>query len=295
MASLGVSLAETGGSLVMGLLAAHDKRVQAAKEENAALAQAVTALDADLKTVFTAANNGDITPQVAAQACQDVHNWFWAFVQPLQQGATKGPTQTFPNPGAPNNAAVGGIYYEASDGANCHCGTNAACTASCCVGCAAIDPCLSNAYKWFLAGKAFTLTRPVIVANKYGLPQSGPYNLTFTPPKKENAEAEVTIAVKTGIITVGAAPSQGDAVIASGVTTIGAAPDTGGDVIQHTATGADNPATTTAATAGGTLTGLIASIPGGYYTLIGVGILLLFLLMRPSQPQVIEVGAPVAA
>jgi len=46
----------------MGLLAAHDKRVQAAKEENAALAQAVTALDADLKTVFTAANNGDITP-----------------------------------------------------------------------------------------------------------------------------------------------------------------------------------------------------------------------------------------
>jgi hypothetical protein len=274
-------LAETAGTLVMGLLAAHDRRVTAAKEENAAVQQAVVALDSDLATIFDAANKGDITPQVAAAACMDVHNWYWLFIQPLQQGSTKGPQQVFPNPGAPNNADTGGIYYEATDGANCHCGTDKNCTAGCCIGCAAIDPCLSNAYKFFSTGKAFTLHVPVIVANKYGLAQRAAYDLKFTPPVHENPEAEVALNTKTGIITVGATPSGTDAVIATGVTTSGAPPDTGGDSIQHTAAGTDNPATTVSASAFGNL---FNSIPGGMTTVI-IGLIVVVLLAMVSRPK----------
>jgi hypothetical protein len=229
----------------------------------------------------------------------DVHNWYWAFIQPLQQGATKGPTQTFPNPGAPNSAATGGIYYEATDGAFCHCGTDAACTAGCCIGCAAIDPCLSNCYVLFRKGVAFTVTVPIIVGNKYGLQTRAAYNLTFTPPKQENPEAEVTIDVKTGIVSVGAPAGPDDAVIATGVQTVGATADTGGDVIQHTATGTDNPATTTTAISNplASLTSLAASIPGGTTTLLiaaGVILLLLFMPRRQQAPTVIEVPAGAA-
>jgi len=261
----------------MSLLAAHDARMKLAKEENGALAQALTAFDGDLKTIFDAANKGDITPGVAAQACEDVHNWFWAWIMPFQQGATKGPTQVFPNPGAPNNAAVGGIYYEATDGANCHCdseGVGAPCTAACCIGCAAFDPCLSNAYVWFSRGKAFTLAVPVVVANKYGLPQRATYNLTFTPPKKENPEAEVTINAKTGVVTVGAPPSSTDAVIASGVVAIGAAPDTGSDVIQHTASGTDVNTTSVS---------VLSQIPGGITTVLLAGLAAVILFAMPAR------------
>lgn len=276
LASAGIGLAVAGVSLVMGLLAAHDARVKAAKEENAALAQAVVAFDADLHTIFDAANKGDIEPGVAANACMDVRNWYWIFIQPLQQGPTKGPTQTFPNPGAPNNAAQGGIYYEATDGAACHCAGQAACTAGCCFGCANLDPCLSNAYIWFSRGKAFTLSVPPVAADKYGLPARAAYTLTFTPPKVEQPEAEVTINKTSGIITVGAPPSASDVVIASGVTAIGAAPDTGADVIQHTASGAD--VNTSSA-----VSNELASIPGGIYTVIIGAILLLFLTMMPRK------------
>ena len=271
------SLAGTGESLIMGLLAAHDKRVQAAKEENAAVQQAVQALDADLKTIFTAANNGDITPSVAMATCQDVHLWYWAFIQPLQQGSTKGPQQTFPNPGAPNSNAVGGIYYEATDGANCHCGTDKNCTAGCCIGCAAIDPTLSNAYAGFKTGKAFTMTVAVIVANKYGLAQRNAYQLTYTPPKVTNPEAEVTLNTKTGIVTVGAAPTTNDAVVATGVVSTSGTSDAGGDQIQHSATGTDVNVTS----APGTFS--LTSIPGGEYTVIAAIFLLMLALFLPSK------------
>jgi hypothetical protein len=287
-------LAETGGTLIMGLLAAHDARVKAAKAENAAVGQAIAAMDADLKTIFTAANAGDISTQVAAQAVMDVHTWYWAFIQPLQQGSTKGPQQTFPNPGAPNSAATGGIYYEATDGTNCHCGTDANCTAGCCIGCAAIDPTLSNAYVLFSKGVAFTMTVAVIVGNtKYGLSSRAAYNLTYTPPKVTNPEAEVTINKTNGIVTVGAAPSSSDAVIATGVTTVGASSDTGGDVIQHTAAGTDNAATTTAPISN-PLASLASQIPGGMTTIyiaLGLILLLLFLPRKQSTPEII-VAAP---
>jgi hypothetical protein len=275
--ALAASLAGTGESLIMGLLAAHDARVRAAKEENTAVQQAVQALDADLKTIFTAANNGDITAAVAMSACYDVHLWYWSFVQPFQQGSTKGPQQTFPNPGAPNSNATGGIYYEATDGGNCHCGTNKNCTAGCCIGCGAIDPTLSNAYAGFKTGKAFTMTVATIVANKYGLAQRNAYQLSYKPPKVTNPEAEVTLNTKTGVLTVGAAPATNDAVVATGVVSKSATPDTGGDQIQHSASGTDVNITS----APGTFS--LASIPGGEYTVIAALFLLLLALFLPSK------------
>jgi len=60
-----ITLAINAGSQVlqigMKLLAQHDERITIAKEENAAVKQAVATMDNDLQTIFKAANAGEIT------------------------------------------------------------------------------------------------------------------------------------------------------------------------------------------------------------------------------------------
>lgn len=268
---LATSLAGTGASLIMGLLAAHDKRVQAAKEENAAVGQAVSALDSDLKTIFTALNNGDITEAVAIATLTDVHLWYWSFIGPLQQGSTKGPRQPFPQANLTTVAGVIiGCYGDGAYSSSCVC-DGKACTAGCCVGCGAIDPTLSAAVK-VVQNHGGTFQRCVVIANKYGLSGSAAYNLTYKKPAKLQAEAEVTLNVKTGTVTVGAAPGANDAVIASGVVAIGSTPDSGGDVIQHDASGNDV-----------NTTSLVAGIPGGDTTILLAAGALLLLLLIPGK------------
>lgn len=286
---LATTLAGTGVSLIMGLLATHDKRVQAAKQENAAVAQAIAALDSDLKTIFDALNSGDISEQVAVAALTDVHLWYWAFIQPLQQGATKGPQNTFPatkmSATQPFVACYGYAYN-----ATCEC-SGTACTAGCCIGCGAIDPSLSAAIHVVnLHGGTFQVC--VIVENKYGLAQRAAYNITYTKPKVTNTEAEVTINQKTGIVTVGANPTSSDAVIATGVVSTSGTSDAGGDQIQHNASGTDINVTQ-ATPAPGSLASIFAQIPGGMTTVYIVGVFLLLLIFLPTrsrqQPQIIEV------
>lgn len=264
-------------NLGMHLLAAHDQRIQVAREENSAVQQAVTTMDADRQTIYKAANEGLITAAAAAAAILDVHTWYWAFLTPLIQGPTKGPTAPFPNPGAPNNNLTGGIYYEATDGAACHCagekiGNVVGCTAGCCIGCAAIDPTLSNDYVTFMRGGGSVIAAP-IVANKYGLQTRAPYTLTYVKPKVVTPE-ELTINKNTGVVTVGAPPSSSDAVIQTGAESTQAAPDQGGVTIT-------TPSTTIAGTATAPISNTpnqtVSSALGGITQgdlLIGAGIVL---------------------
>jgi hypothetical protein len=301
-------------NLGMHLLAAHDQRVQVAKTENLAVQQAYATMLNDLDTIFDAANLGYMTNEAAADACADVSQWYWQYLNPLIQGPTKGPTVAFPNPNlgaSPNSAAVGGIYYEASDGGNCHCAGEkingvTGCTAGCCIGCAAVDPTLSNAYVGFKTGKAFTMQSAVVIPDPTFWPKTGPQGFqpktfTFTPPKALNLE-EVTVSKTTGVVTVGAPPSGTDTVVQTGKASSTATPDQGGIVpvtqTNETLTGpsqTNGGVTTPTGTGTGqtpTLTSLVSSLgPYGWYIVGAVALLLLILLTRSgastSQPQVI--------
>jgi hypothetical protein len=298
-------------NLGMHLLAAHDQRVQVAKAENVAVQQAYATMLNDLQTIFEAANAGYMTAAAAADACMDVHTWYWQYLNPLIQGPTKGPTVAFPNPAlgaAPNSAATGGIYYEASDGGSCHCAGEkingvVGCTAGCCIGCAAVDPTLSNAFVGFASGKAFTMQSAVVIPDPSFWPKTGPQGFqpktySYTPPKSLNLE-EVTVSKTTGVVTVGAPPSSTDTVVQTGKASSTATPDQGGIVppsqTNETLTGPSqsNP---TGGTPGTGLASLEAALGPNYmYYLIGAALLFLLLLFRrPSQatqtPEIIEVA-----
>ena len=260
MASAALPIAQAGFSFMMNLLAAHDKRIQLAKQENTAVAQAVTALDTDLKTVFTALNNGDMTEAVAIASFQDIEKWYWLWITPFTQNQNVTEAMC--------NATVLAGGRGASSDNPVGCGSSAGgkeCTAACCIGCAVIVSACRQGVKIVQAHGATntlgygvgTIQVPGVAANKYGLPARAAYNLTYKPPKVKNPEAEVTLNTKTGILTVGATPSPTDVVIATGVTTVGASPDTGGDQIQHTPAGTDVASTTLAPAGAGLSMSLI--------------------------------------
>jgi hypothetical protein len=116
--------------LGLGLLAAHDKRVQIAKKENAAVVQAVQAFDADMKTVFNALNSGNITEAQAIQYLQTMETAYWSFIKPYQQ-AQQIACGT-PTPGT--GCKTGQVKCDKK-----------ACTAGCCVGCDDINGSIANA------------------------------------------------------------------------------------------------------------------------------------------------------
>lgn len=215
----------SGVTLVMGLLAAHDRRVQIAKEENSAVQQAVAALDTDLQTIFAAANAGDMSASVAVECCQAVSAWYWQFIGPFQQGPQRGQVSCGSNsrkPG-PNVGTLQGACYGA-DSAPCN---GKSCTAGCCIGCNVIDPTLANCIWLFSQPKGGKVTACTVVGNKYGLRSRAGYVLTYKPPASVRSE-EVTINKNTGVITVGATPSGRDAVISTGAIAAGSIPDSGG-------------------------------------------------------------------
>lgn len=193
-----------GPNLIMGLLAKHDARVQAAKEENAATNQAVQAMDSDLATIFNHANAGDISPQVAMGLLNDVHAWYWAFVAPFQMGSAKGNicSKKFPD----NLDCFSDPVYQCK---------GKECTAACCLGCNTIGPSLSRAYQLFKTGKAGTIKICDVFGSKYGGVARAGYSLTYTPPPAI-IPVEATINKVSGLIAIGVSPSQNDIVVASG-------------------------------------------------------------------------------
>ena len=214
----------------MGLLAAHDKRVTEAKEENAALNQATSAFVSDANTIFDALNKGDITPQAAIAAVTDVRAWFWQYIKPFVQ------------PGCNNDRSqCASLTSKAACGAA---GTaqptkcSKPCCATCCVACNFFEPAWNDMLTVISKGGG-TVSWCQVGGNQYGYTGLKAGSVKYTKPKVTNAEAEVTLNVKTGTVTVGAAPSSQDVVIASGVVSTTSAPDQGGDVIVHNAAGQD--------------------------------------------------------
>ena len=290
MATAAISIGQTAFSFVMGMLAAHDARVKAAKEENAAVNQAISALDSDLHTIITALNYGDMTEADAIDCCNAIANWYWQFIEPLQQGSAKGPGVC----GADNPAHVGGCVdsacksvggrtggcYQHEGSAPC---SGTACTAGCCIGCNVVIPSLGNCARIIQAhGGTFYVC--AIVGNKYGLTSRAAYTLTYKKPSKVTEE-EITIDAKTGVVTVGALPSQVDVVIDKGVVVKNSQSDSGG-VAGVTAPGATQttvgtPVEDLAATeqAEGTMTALLSGT--NLYIIIGAAAILLIVLMMP--------------
>lgn len=193
-----------GPNLIMGLLAKHDARVRAAKEENAATNQAVQAMDADLATIFNHANAGDISPQVAMSLIVDLHSWYWLFIEPYQMGSIKGNicSKKFPD----NPTCYSDPVYQCK---------GKDCTAGCCLGCNVISPTLSHAYQLFKSGKSGTINVCEVFASKFGGIARAGYTLTYTIPP-QITQVETTINKVSGLISVGIPPNQNDVVIASG-------------------------------------------------------------------------------
>lgn len=201
--------------LGMHLLAAHDERVRIAKEENGACMQAQTALDGDLHTIFDAANAGLITSQEAMQACADVSGWYWQFITPFQQGPIRGNQCSSKFPANTKCYSAPGTPCAGRD-----------CTAGCCLGCNVFDPSLASAYNVFKAGGGTAQICPTF-NDKYGFVGRPGYSLTYKPSAIVK-QAELTINAKTGIVSVGAPPSNQDAVIASGGISANSMSDQGG-------------------------------------------------------------------
>lgn len=192
-----------GADLIMGLLAKHDARVTAAKEENAATNQAVLAMDKDIKTIVNAANAGDIDEVTAMVLLNDVNLWYWQFVTPFQMGSKHGNTCI---PQFPDNTNC------FADTANPCAGKD--CTAACCLGCNSIGPSLSRVYAIF-KNHGGTATICKVYPSKYGGVDRESYTVTYTPPPKV-IQVEATINKVSGLIAVGVPPSQNDVVVAQG-------------------------------------------------------------------------------
>jgi hypothetical protein len=215
MAALALNLAQTGGNLIMGLLAAHDKRVAAAKAENSAVNAAVSAMVHDIHVIADGFSNGTIAPGGAVQACVDVDAWYWQYINPFTQYKNASPAQCNPNQFGDNAklAKIGTRCWQSTQS-----GTHF--TAASDIGCNIIDANLGmlRAAIISLNGKAPGTSTQVNVcgtpSNKYGLTQTPSFNVTLTVPSKVTPE-EVTLSA-SGVLSVGTAPDKNTVAIVQG-------------------------------------------------------------------------------
>lgn len=279
MVTAGIGAALSLFTFGLQLLAAHDMRVKIAKQENGALNQALIAFNGDLKTIFDAANKGDMTEAVAIYALQMLEQWYWAFMTPFQQGDQRGADGCTKYPGL-DHVHVGACPQLACwdcQNAN-HAGHShgQTCTAACDVGCNLVVPILHNAQKIFLRhGGALNVCigqpRPDggAIGVKYGFVPQKNYSLTYKKPAAVH-EAEVTLNRQTGIISVGAPPSNQDIIVAGGAISPTATPDEGG-------VAAGIPTTITMA-------GLLSNLSSAQkYAALGLGIVALLLAFSAAR------------
>lgn len=177
--TLGLALPITLG---LGLLAAHDKRVKQAKDENEAMNNAVTSFDSDLKQVFDAVNRGAMTPDDGVTALTAMHDAFWSYVKPYQMAAIPCPPQS-----------GNGCYAAQSSAPTKKAGIcDKKCTAACCVGCNVIVPVITQSIKLFQSGKAGSVSVCEIYGSKFGGQQRTAYSLTYTPlPIIDTVEGQI--------------------------------------------------------------------------------------------------------
>jgi hypothetical protein len=169
-------------TLGLGLLAAHDKRMKQAKDENQALGIAVESFQSDIKQVFDMANRGGITASDAQNALAAMHDSFWSYMKQFQMASTPCP------PGIDD--VQNGCWYTYRQTKNGNCGKT--CTAGCCVGCNVIVPVIQRAITVFRNGGG-SVHVCEIPGNKYGFVDQPGYDLTYTsPPIADTVEEAIS-------------------------------------------------------------------------------------------------------
>jgi len=215
MASLAVNLTEQAGNLIMGLLAAHDKRVAEAKAENAACNAALAALIHDMQVIVNGFNEGAIVNTAAIQACIDIDNWYWQYINGYTQYKNANPAVCNPNQFGdnPKLGPKGGRCFQSTQ-------SGSQFTAGLYVGCNIVDANLGvlRAALILLQKAPSGSTKTINVcgwpADKYGLTSFSGMTLTLTVPSA-SAPQEVTLTPQ-GIITVGAPASSASVAIQTG-------------------------------------------------------------------------------
>ena len=221
-ATLGASAATAGITagvglvlgLGMSLLAAHDQRYKDAKDENAAVAQAVVVFDNDIRTIFAALNAGTISEDEAIQYLQQTENSYWSYV-----GQYAGKPGVASKPCPPHTG--GPVGHGACGQANV---CDKTCTAGCCVGCGAIEGAIANAIAIIQAGGGTFTVCPVFPsAAKYGNPGRPAYNLTYVKP---SILAGTSGAVDGFLNLLGLGGNQSSSPLAANLTPIQGSPNT---------------------------------------------------------------------
>lgn len=218
MAALALNLTQLGGKLLMGLLAAHDKRVAEAKAENSAVNAALAALKHDVQVIVDGFNQGTITNSAAIQACLDVDTWYWQYINPYTQYKNASHAQCNPDQLGDNAklAAIGTRCWQSTQ-------PNQAShfTAASDIGCNIVDANLGMLRAILIqlqkqpSGSSAKYNFCGWPTNKYGLTSDPGMTLTLTVPQVVTPE-EVTLS-STGILSVGAAPTSSTvAVVQSG-------------------------------------------------------------------------------
>jgi hypothetical protein len=159
------------GALIGGLLSGHFAREKGAKNENAALNQVMPAIVTDIKSVFTAANNGQISASDAVTALQTIQSNYWQAVSPYESG--------------PGQHAI------ACTGTSTPC--NKQCTASCCVGCNHVNNWIAAAIAVFQRGGGTAQFVPS-AGSKYGYTGVPAWSATYKAPPQAAASSLLSTA-----------------------------------------------------------------------------------------------------
>jgi hypothetical protein len=178
-----------GGALsavANAFLTGHIAREKAAVSENQAINSLIPAFDTDLKSVFAAANAGDLTPSESIQAVTIIWNNYWTGIKPVQQGSNKTITPLSTLETGNVNGVNGGSFgvmcnsQAAPGGIPC----DKTCTAGCCVGNDVLTPSIQQAILAFQSPTGGTINVCEVYGNTtYGTTTRAAYKLTYTPPK----------------------------------------------------------------------------------------------------------------
>jgi hypothetical protein len=174
------------GAIFGSLWSAHEARIQGAKTENALLNSIIPTIISSVQAVFNGLNDGSVTPAQGIAALQALEQEYWQEVAQVETGPGQagGPSKcvTVPsaglhitgtaavqNPPGSNFSGYGPVAMDKS------------CTASCAVGCMWVASWVNVGIALINAGGG-QVTFDGVVGNKYGLSNTSPLSITYTPP-----------------------------------------------------------------------------------------------------------------
>lgn len=214
---IGAGVAAIGATIKVAIsdLVMHSARLKAAKSENAALQQVITAFDGDVTAITYAYNNGQADAATCIAAAKFVDN---AIETNLRQSIT-----------GPGGAFIPGTSWSVAVGMQGKC--NKLCTAGCCVYYGVFGPVLSlmqvamggmgSAWKsgdprYKAMANGAVIHVPEIFGNKYGGADRPGYDISITqPPITGRVQAGLTATVDE-LFGIQSSPLSG--LLPSGVT-----------------------------------------------------------------------------